>query len=235
MKLLLKQRILAVYHDFHWVLAATKFLAAKLHSLYVKESESEILERSELGWIFWKGRSWSQTFYLRLRNPGCHTWMMASISLVMVVQSNFCNRDFLIDHKFSMGLRWGEFPGQPITFNLASWKSSSLFQMKDTGQYPGLLLHHLEMPFSYLEWLFSQLHQRICINSSDPQLAYVKLLLKNWNCPRTSFWVPLLAHCNGQDLIAHDSWSNKYAAFSWNKKWLSSENSTLSNFLQSNI
>jgi len=30
------------------VLVAAKFLAAKLHSLYVKESESEILERWEL-------------------------------------------------------------------------------------------------------------------------------------------------------------------------------------------
>jgi len=60
---------------------------------------------------FWKGRSWSQTFYLRLRYPGCHTWVMASISLIMVVQSNFCNRYFLIDHKVSMGLRSGEFPG----------------------------------------------------------------------------------------------------------------------------
>jgi len=145
-----------VYHDFHWVLVATKFLDAKLHSLYVKESESEI----------WEGRSWSQTFYLRLRNPGCHTWMMASISLVMVVRSNFCYRDFLTDHKFSMGLRSGEFPGQTIAFNFVSWKSSSLFQMKDTGQHPGIFLHDLEMLFSCLEWFFSQLHQCICINSS---------------------------------------------------------------------
>jgi len=52
MKLLLKQRILAVYHDFHGVLVATKFLATKLHSLYVKKSESEILERSELEWKY---------------------------------------------------------------------------------------------------------------------------------------------------------------------------------------
>ena len=37
--------------------------------------------------------------------------------------------------------------------------------MKDTGQYPiGIFLHHQEMPFSYLEWLFSQLHQCICIH-----------------------------------------------------------------------
>jgi len=41
LKLLLKQSILALYHDFHWVLDATK----RLHSLYIKESE--ILERSE--------------------------------------------------------------------------------------------------------------------------------------------------------------------------------------------
>jgi len=41
-KLLLKQIIIAVYHDFHWLLVATKFLAAKLYSLYVKESESGI-------------------------------------------------------------------------------------------------------------------------------------------------------------------------------------------------
>jgi len=41
-KLLLKQRIRAVYHDFRWFLVATKFLTAKLYSRYVKESESEI-------------------------------------------------------------------------------------------------------------------------------------------------------------------------------------------------
>jgi len=38
LKLLLKQRILAVNHDFHRVLVATKLLTAKLHSLYVKKS-----------------------------------------------------------------------------------------------------------------------------------------------------------------------------------------------------
>jgi len=31
LKLLLKQRILAVYHSFHWLLVAAKFLAAKHH------------------------------------------------------------------------------------------------------------------------------------------------------------------------------------------------------------
>jgi len=47
MKLLLKQ-ISSVYHDLQWVFAGTKFLAAKLRSLFIKESESEILEISEL-------------------------------------------------------------------------------------------------------------------------------------------------------------------------------------------
>jgi len=31
LKFLLKLRILAVYHDFHWLLVATKLLTAKLH------------------------------------------------------------------------------------------------------------------------------------------------------------------------------------------------------------
>jgi len=48
LKLLLKQRILAVHHDFHRLLVSTKLLAAKLHSCYAEESESENLERSGL-------------------------------------------------------------------------------------------------------------------------------------------------------------------------------------------
>jgi len=59
-KLLLKQRM-AVYHDFHSGFDATKFLTAKLYSLYAEESEI---------WKVWSW-SWSRTFYLRLRNPCC--------------------------------------------------------------------------------------------------------------------------------------------------------------------
>jgi len=39
---------------------------------------------------------------------------MASISLVMVVQHNFCDRDFVIDHKFSMGLRGLDLASFPV-------------------------------------------------------------------------------------------------------------------------
>jgi len=46
LKLLLKQKIVAVHHDFYWLLVATKLLAAKLHSRYVKKSE--ILERPDI-------------------------------------------------------------------------------------------------------------------------------------------------------------------------------------------
>ena len=45
LKLLLKQRILSVYHDFYRLLVATKLLTAKLHSCYAKGSE--ILGRSQ--------------------------------------------------------------------------------------------------------------------------------------------------------------------------------------------
>jgi len=36
--------------------------------------------------------------------------MASSISLFLLVQYNFCNRDFVTDHQFSTGLRSGEFP-----------------------------------------------------------------------------------------------------------------------------
>ena len=68
----------------------------------------EILERSELDILPPTPQPWMP--YL---NDGLY-------QLVMVVQSNFFNREFLIDHLFSMGLRSGDFPGQYITFNFAS-------------------------------------------------------------------------------------------------------------------
>ena len=48
-KFLLKQIFVAVHHDFHCLLIATKLLTAKVHSLYVTGWEWEILERSESG------------------------------------------------------------------------------------------------------------------------------------------------------------------------------------------
>jgi len=66
---------------------------AKYHSLYVKESGSEVLQRSGVGvrncgkvgvgsrsWKFWKCRSWSRIFYLRLRNPG-YSWRKPKTTL----------------------------------------------------------------------------------------------------------------------------------------------------------
>ena len=44
----------------------------------------------------------------------------------------------------------------------ATW---SLFKMKDTGQGPiGIFLHHQEVPLSYLEWFFLQLHSVLQCN-----------------------------------------------------------------------
>jgi len=67
LKLLLKQRVLAVHHDSHLLLVATKMLTAKLHSRYVVKSK------------FLKGRSpkilearcpsQSRTFHFRLTKP----------------------------------------------------------------------------------------------------------------------------------------------------------------------
>jgi len=71
----------------------------------------------------------------------------------MVVQYNFCNRHFVTDHKFSMGLRSGECPGQStVTHSFCFLKTVFTFQMKDTGHNPvGIFLHHQEVSFKYLE------------------------------------------------------------------------------------
>jgi len=52
--LLLQQKVLAMRHDFHRLLVATKMLTAKLHSCYAG------------------GRS--RTFNLQLRNPAWKHW-----------------------------------------------------------------------------------------------------------------------------------------------------------------
>ena len=51
--------------QFPLIASCQKLLTAKLHSHYVKESVSE----SEI----WKGRSWSWTFYIRLRKSVFHS------------------------------------------------------------------------------------------------------------------------------------------------------------------
>jgi len=48
----LKQRILPVHHDCHWLLFATKLLRVKLHSPCVKESESGVGNVWKV-WNFW--------------------------------------------------------------------------------------------------------------------------------------------------------------------------------------
>ena len=47
LKLLMKPRIVAVHHDFHWLVFATKLLTAKLHSRYIKKLVSGNFESQE--------------------------------------------------------------------------------------------------------------------------------------------------------------------------------------------
>ena len=79
MKLLLIQIILAVYHDFHRVLDATKLLTAELHSLYVKESESEILNRSESDIL----PPTPQLWYLQLKTNSKNVCILALQSIYL--------------------------------------------------------------------------------------------------------------------------------------------------------
>ena len=59
---------------------------------------------------------------------------LASISLAMVVQYNYCNQKFFTGHRFSMGLRSGEFPGQSNTFNFCYLKTVFTFLVERHGE-----------------------------------------------------------------------------------------------------
>ena len=96
-----------------------------------------------------------------------HAGIMASISLFMVVSYNFCIRDFVIDHKLSIG-----FSGQSNTFNFCFLKfifsfSGERHEERSCWNFPPPPGN----AFSYLEWLFFQLRQCICLNSSYLELA----------------------------------------------------------------
>jgi len=118
------------------------------------------------------------------------TWMMTSISLVMAVQSNFCNWYFVYDHKFSMRLRSGEFQQRYLEtpfldipgFQDNLTHSSSLFQMKtrDNILFKFSSIRKSPLPLiSGMDFLSITSVQCICINSSYPQLAEVNLLQKS--------------------------------------------------------
>ena len=85
---------------------------------------------------------------------------MASVRLVVVVKYNFCHRDFFIDQKFWMGLRFGEFQGQSNTFTFSFMKIVFTL-LNDRHEAKTLLefwenatiLHQEKTPFSYLEWI----------------------------------------------------------------------------------
>ena len=53
--------------------------------------------------------------------------IIASVSFVLVEQSHFRRRFFMIAHKFSIGFKSGELPGQPRTISLAFWKNFAFF------------------------------------------------------------------------------------------------------------
>ena len=96
-----------------------------------------------------------------------HTSIIASISLVLDVQSLFNGRIFTILHKFSIGFREGEFPGQSRT--LMWFFSKVVFTFFQYGRDPNLaekFLLRWEMLFSCLSPLYIELLQYICRHSS---------------------------------------------------------------------
>ena len=85
-------RILAVYHDFHWLLVAKKLLTAKLHSRHVKvgnleRSESDILPPTTQPWCHERARGVTEQNYCKTE------------------QITFCNTNLMYPYPNCVGLK----------------------------------------------------------------------------------------------------------------------------------
>ena len=74
---------------------------------------------------------------------------MAFFSLVIAVQSNFCNLDVIIAHKFSMGLRSGEFPGHFIESNKTQRSIAGMVQLHQQ-HYTQEIRKYLVMTYGFV-------------------------------------------------------------------------------------
>jgi len=128
-------------------------------------------------------------FYLLSRYD---TWMMASINLVMVSQSNIFNRDFIIDHKLSMELWSSEFLDQSNTCNLCFLNVA--FTVKKC-------LSHIcnDFSFNYANAFVWMRHTLNC---------------HKWTCSGKAKTAPehflgmfYITRWNGEDLTAHPFWA----------------------------
>ena len=119
-----------------------------------------------------------------------HTWIRAWISFSFEVQSivrSFCLQ---MDHKFSIEFKSRELPGHSSTLMWFSfvtfltcfdvWHGSNLAET-----------HQIQLGTigSSLEWLFVELLQYIAGSASYLQLGASYQCHKNWNIPKTSFFL----------------------------------------------
>ena len=154
-------------------------------------------------------------FYLLSRH---HTWMMASINLVMVAQSNIFNRDFIIYHEVSMKLRSSEFLDQSNTYSLCFLNIAFTFR-----KCPSHICNYFS--FNYVNAYVWMHHTVPSIGLSEPVPEKLK------PPQNISFGVVLLPHWRGGLNRSPFMILTNLLCFPWTKKWLSSENSAS---LQSN-
>ena len=150
---------------------------------------------------------------------------MASISLVMGVQSNFCNRHFVIDRKLTIGLRSGEFLRQSNTYfcflKIFFTFSDDRHGARSCWNFPppsgnALLISGMTF-FNYIS-VFVYVHLT---------LNWHKQTSKKLKLPQNIFFLgsfTTLLKWAGLNCSLFLILTN-LLCFSWTKKWLSSKNS----------
>jgi len=121
-----------------------------------------------------------------------HAWIMASINLVIVAQSNIFNRDFVIDHKVSVELRYSEVLDQANTYHVCFLNIALTFR-----KCPSRVCN--DFSFNYANafaWMHHTLNwlKRTCSRKAK-------------TAPEHLLGMIFISHWNGQDLIAHPFWS----------------------------
>jgi len=159
-------------------------------------------------------------FYLLSRH---HTWMMASINLVMVAQSNIFNRDFIIYHEVSMKLRSSGFLDQSNTYSLCFLNIAFTFR-----KCPSHICNYFS--FNYVNAYVWMHHTVPSIGLSEPVPEKLKPPQNIfWGCFTYLIEMSRTLNCSSFLILTN------LLCFSWTKNRFHLKATLFSSFLQSNF
>ena len=142
LKHLLKQKILAVYHEFHWLIVSTKLLTAKLHSRYepnnIKSGLSEFRQACRIIVLVKKGSS------------ALHASLAANICLTsQLVRVNSCPLSALFPYGEKFVVSGEHHPALKSVMFTPMWYSPTIVSDKGRNSLRACFLTSMEQERSF--------------------------------------------------------------------------------------